>query len=617
MTNLPIPAAALDDRLAFVGTAGSGKTYAAGTAAERLLHEKKRVGIIDPLGVWYGLRLLADGVTPSNWPVVIFGGPHGDLPINDRAGALIGETVATMKESWIIDLSELGTKAAERRFMLPFLEALYRKTSGDPLHTLFDEADMWAPQKLMDKEGDAAKLLGMMETICRRGRVKGFIPWLITQRPAVLSKDVLSQADGLIAMKLVSSQDRDALGAWIEGQADRAQQRDLLAMLPQLTVGKAVVWLPGHGVLEQRQFPAKVTFDSSRTPKRGEKRVARELKPLDVGALRGRIEKVQVEADANDPKKLKAKIAELQREVARKPAPPPVPKVSPPDPAVLEAAEQRGYLRGVFEGEQTGFDAAVAQMGSSISNVASDVRAIARRATDMEKHFAAISREWRKRPRPKGNSSATKPSAAKPLQAERTILPAPAQRSSTAPTLAHERARQTPQQVANANASHGLEALSNVVTGPQLQLLKSLAWWRAMGHDAPLRQQIAAIAGWKAGGSNLRNRLSELTALGFVSYPSQGRVALTETGAATAPAPDLGADLLTSVRAIMTGPQSAIFDVLVPHRTEALARTAIAEQLGWEAGGSNLRNRLSELSALDVVHYPGKGEVALSDWLFP
>ena len=30
-----IPDAALDDRLAFVGTSGSGKTYAAGTAVER------------------------------------------------------------------------------------------------------------------------------------------------------------------------------------------------------------------------------------------------------------------------------------------------------------------------------------------------------------------------------------------------------------------------------------------------------------------------------------------------------------------------------------------------------------------------------------------------------
>jgi predicted ABC-type transport system involved in lysophospholipase L1 biosynthesis ATPase subunit len=31
-----IPDAALDDRLAFVGTSGSGKTYAAGTAVERI-----------------------------------------------------------------------------------------------------------------------------------------------------------------------------------------------------------------------------------------------------------------------------------------------------------------------------------------------------------------------------------------------------------------------------------------------------------------------------------------------------------------------------------------------------------------------------------------------------
>ena len=51
----------------------------------------------------------------------------------------------------------------------------------------------------------------------RRGRMRGFIPSLI----AVVHKDVLSQADTLIAMKLTASQDRDAMGGWIEGRADR------------------------------------------------------------------------------------------------------------------------------------------------------------------------------------------------------------------------------------------------------------------------------------------------------------------------------------------------------------------------------------------------------------
>src|SRR5690606_29014268 len=82
-----IPDEALDDRLAFVGTSGSGKTYAAGTAVERLLASGARVGIIDPLDVWWGLRLKSDGVRPG-FPVVIFGGSHGDLPITENAGAV-------------------------------------------------------------------------------------------------------------------------------------------------------------------------------------------------------------------------------------------------------------------------------------------------------------------------------------------------------------------------------------------------------------------------------------------------------------------------------------------------------------------------------------------------
>jgi hypothetical protein len=63
----PIPLAALDDRLGFVGTAGSGKTYNAGTGVERLLGSGGRVIIPDPLGVWWGLGLCADGRSPAPW----------------------------------------------------------------------------------------------------------------------------------------------------------------------------------------------------------------------------------------------------------------------------------------------------------------------------------------------------------------------------------------------------------------------------------------------------------------------------------------------------------------------------------------------------------------------
>lgn len=94
----PISNDALDDRIAFVGTAGSGKTYNACAAVERLLERKARVVIIDPLGAWWGLRLSADGKKPSPFPVVIFGGRHGDLPLTEHAGALIGALAKTITD---------------------------------------------------------------------------------------------------------------------------------------------------------------------------------------------------------------------------------------------------------------------------------------------------------------------------------------------------------------------------------------------------------------------------------------------------------------------------------------------------------------------------------------
>jgi hypothetical protein len=395
----PIPLAALDDRLGFVGTAGSGKTYGAGTAVERLLAHGSRVVIPDPLGVWWGLRLVFDGKTASPFDVVIFGGPHGDLPITEHAGALIGETVAGMKESAIVDLSALGTKAAERRFMLAFLTALYRKATKDPVHVVFDEADLWAPQQIRDRDQEPAKLLGMMETIVRRGRVAGFVPWLITQRPAVVNKDVLSQVDGLIAFKLTSSQDRKALGAWIEGQADRDEGKRILGTLPQKQVGEAVVWIPARGILADAKFPEKATYDSSRTPKRGEKRTAAELKPLDLGALKERLSTVEAETKANDPKALKAEVARLQRELAaaQKSAPGDK-KLSPPPAAdVLKAAREDGARAGFVKGYTAGagdeWQRGASAVRAELEVLAGDAASIQRRLAALVKAIDAISRK--------------------------------------------------------------------------------------------------------------------------------------------------------------------------------------------------------------------------------
>ncbi len=277
-----LPLSVLDQRLAIVGTSGSGKTYAAKGLVERLIGGGARVCVVDPLGVWWGLRLGADGTTPSGYPVVVFGGRHADVALDEGMGAALGRLVGTHPLACVVDVSDLGSSAARRAFMTVFAEALYGANT-ELLHLVLDEADLWAPQRVQPA---GRALLGRVEEIVRRGRVRGFVPWLITQRPAVLHKDVLSQADVLVSMKLTASQDRDAIGRWIEGQADRAEGQRILAALPRLGRGEGWVWAPSDGVLARVAFPPIRTFDSSRTPTRGEQAAApRTLAEADLSAI--------------------------------------------------------------------------------------------------------------------------------------------------------------------------------------------------------------------------------------------------------------------------------------------------------------------------------------------
>ncbi len=259
-----------------------GKTYAAKGLVERLMDRGGRVCVVDPLGVWWGLRAAADGAAASGYPVVVFGGRHADVQLKAAMGSALGRLVGTHPLACVVDVSELGSSAARRGFMTAFAEALY-ETNTEPLHLVLDEADLWAPQRA--QPGGQA-LLGRIEEVVRRGRVRGFVPWLITQRPAVLHKDVLSQADILVSMKLTASQDREAVGRWIEGQADRAEGKRILGVLPRLAQGEGYVWAPSDGVLAQVAFPRIRSFDSSRTPQRDEcVTTPRTLAAVDLSAI--------------------------------------------------------------------------------------------------------------------------------------------------------------------------------------------------------------------------------------------------------------------------------------------------------------------------------------------
>lgn len=578
-----IPDDALDDRLGFVGTAGSGKTYNAGGRVEQLLVQKARCIVIDPLDVWWGLRLLPDGKTPSPFDIVILGGQRGDLPLNEHAGALIGETVARAGESFIISLGTLGTKAAERRFMLAFLTALYRHVSGEPVHLIFDEADLWAPQRLLDKEGEAAKLLGQMETIVRRGRIKGFIPWLITQRPAVLSKDVLSQVDGLVALKLTSSQDRDAIGDWVQGQADKTQWNAIWASLPTMQRGTGVVWIPGRGILETITFPPKRTFDSSATPKRGERKMgAALLQPLNVDALKARLETVAKEAVENDPRRLKTRIAELEKQLRVK---------STPDPEALG----KRYQAGLAEGRR--IEAAA---------TAERVRDL-QYAIDGALGFLLPEAKWEGGVRMVDGAPPRRAAIIDHAPVAQRIEHSPSKRV-VAGSIPAGRAKSVPE------INGGIQ-----ITAPQQRVLDALAWWRAIRVSPATRVQVALVAGYSQGSGGYGNLLGALRSAALIDYPSTGMISLTPAGAALAMAPmspPSTEELHARVFEVVSAPQQRILRALIEAYPNALDRQTLGERTDYSPTSGGFANLLGSLRSLKLIDYPDRGAVIALPVLF-
>ena len=94
-----------------------------------------------------------------------------------------------------------------------------------------------------------------------------------TQRPAKLHKDVLTQLSTLIALGVTSPQDRDAIKAWVDGNADREQAKAVYESLARLPVGEGWIWAPDHDLLERVKFPPIKTLDTSKTPTAGERRI--------------------------------------------------------------------------------------------------------------------------------------------------------------------------------------------------------------------------------------------------------------------------------------------------------------------------------------------------------
>lgn len=312
---LSLPLDVVTQKLAWLGVTGSGKTYGASKLAELIWHAGGQVIVLDPVGVWYGIRLAKDGKKPSTITIPIFGGLHGDVPLEPTGGALLANLVVDKTLSVVIDVSQFESDTDKARFARDFADRFFfrKKAAPSAVHVVLEECQEFVPQNPQKGE---ERMLHAFIRMQKLGRNFGIGSSYLSQRPQEVNKKALNMAQTLFVFRTTGTHERKAIESWI---ADKALDQDIAGDLPKIPTGDCHVWSPEFlKISETVHILEKETFNASATPKIGAAAKARELAPIDLDQVRAEMAATIEKAKADDPRELRKQIAELKRELGTK-----------------------------------------------------------------------------------------------------------------------------------------------------------------------------------------------------------------------------------------------------------------------------------------------------------
>lgn len=336
-SGLDLPLDAVTQKLAWLGRTGSGKTYGCKRMVEQMLRAGAQVVILDGAGVWPGLRL-----GKKSFDVPVLGGLYGDIPLESTAGALVADVVVDRGISMVLDVSQM-LDAERTRFSTAFAQHFFQRKKAAPsaVHLVLEECQDYVPQNFQAGE---ERMLHEFVRLAKQGRSLGIGLSFISQRPQEINKKALNQTECVFAFQMTGPQERKALEYWLN---DKGFEGKLSEILPRLEVGAPHVWSPQWLKISKvvRILPID-SLDTSQTPKVGGKSFAhKKLEPIDLKALTAAMADTVERAKAEDPKELRKRIAELEKELTKKPTAAPkrveVPVVSADMAARLEKVLDR------------------------------------------------------------------------------------------------------------------------------------------------------------------------------------------------------------------------------------------------------------------------------------
>lgn len=564
----------LSTRLLLTADSGGGKTW----ALKRLIEQAfGHVGIlvIDPEGEFAPMRQKLD---------FYLVGKGGDTPADTRSAGRVARALYGARASAICDIYEM--KPSERHaFVREFLDALLEapKELRRPYLVIVDEAHIFCPEHGKGESEAADSMRGL----CTRGRKRLLCPIFATQRLATLAKD----ASSMLLNRMVGPTFEDVnrkraieeLSVAREDQAKFRQQIQVLEPGYFYTLGRAIT-----------KELTLVHIGPMETPHGEEARQYEIEPPPPTEKVRALLEKLgdlpkQAQEEARTVADFKKQIRELKAQLKAQPRV----EVSKPvaDPKAIERAVREARAESQKQIAIVHADAkALRAHGGRLARALSELAAAAL------KQFGGPAPDL---PKVSGGE----------IQRKELSLSKLTQASS-------EQSAKTQRQ----NNPRPISSPDNGdLSRPQMNILRALAEFEAIGRSTVPRTWVATRAGASHRSSAFANNVSALRSAGLLDYDGSGGVVLTDSGRAKAPeivAPNSSEEMLDSCLQMISRPQAAILRAVYDVHPEAMDRESLAEKAGASPKSSAFANNVSALRSAGMVDYVPGGRVKVADWLF-
>ncbi|MFD1589449.1 ATP-binding protein [Halorientalis brevis] len=261
------------------GKSGSGKSVTASVIAEELLEHDLGFLIVDTDGEYYGLK--------EQYEVLHVGADETcDAQVSVDHAPLLAELALEDGVPIVLDVSGYLDEDERTALLERVVRELFvrEKELRQPFLLVVEEAHEYLPES-----GGLDALGERLLQIAKRGRKRGLGICAISQRPAAVDKDFITQCNWLVWHRLTWNNDTDVVRRIID--ADAAETVETLAN------GEALLMTDWDERVQRVTFRMRETVDVGTTPDFSAPTVP-DLKPVDPALVR-RLEAVGAASASN------------------------------------------------------------------------------------------------------------------------------------------------------------------------------------------------------------------------------------------------------------------------------------------------------------------------------